>query len=47
MRKPATASGYTTQPRGFNRGEPPKPHRARKGRQTENGENMRLPAFTM
>ncbi len=28
--------------RGFNPGEPPKPHRALKGRQTEHGENMRL-----
>ena len=26
--------------RGFNPGEPPKPHRALKGRQTEHGENI-------
>jgi hypothetical protein len=38
--------GYTTQPGVFNPGgEPPKPHRALKERQTKHGKNMHLSAF--
>ncbi len=39
--------GYTTQPEVSTPGEPPKAHGALKGRQTENGENTRLPALIM
>jgi hypothetical protein len=35
--------GYRTQPGVSTPGIGPKPHRALKGRQTEHGENMRLP----
>jgi hypothetical protein len=39
--------GYTTQLGVSTPGNRPKPHRALKGRQTEHGENIRLPAFIM
>jgi hypothetical protein len=40
LSEPLPQRGYTHSARGFNPGEPPKPHRALKGRQTDGDKNV-------